>query len=115
GNAQGADTLELEDDQELGQELTAYIIEQGNKKGNLNRDKKFIDINKNVTKTYRVLGTALTSLSGQEGLLTAMADSGIKIRLCAMNPKMAVDDICMREIENKSCYFVENWQKIQKL
>ena len=115
GNAQGADALELKDDQELGQELTAYIIEQGNKKGNLNRDKKFIDINKNVTKTYRVLGTALTSLSGQEGLLTAMADSGIKIRLCAMNPQMAVDDICMREIENKSCYFVENWQIIQKL
>lgn len=93
--------------QELGQKLTAYIIEQGNYQGSLDRDQKFIDINRNVTKTYSVLGTALTTLSEKENMLREMAENGVKIRLCTMNPRMTVDDICIQEIKNQSCYFIE--------
>lgn len=108
---QNKNVLATSEKYELGQKVIAHIIEQGNYQGNLDRDQKFIDINRSVTKTYSVLGTALTSLSEKESMLKKMAANGVKIRLCTMDPRMTVDDICIREIENRSCYFMENWEK----
>lgn len=81
--------------------ITAYIVKQNDPA----RDQKFQTINKNVRETYHVLGATLSSLAEQnkETMWRKMANEGVHIKLCMMDPAIAVDDICSLEIDAKTC------------
>ncbi len=81
--------------------ITAFIVKQNDS----SRDQKFQTINQNVKKTYHVLGATLSSLAedNKETMWRKMANDGVQIKLCMMDPAIAVDDICRLEIEAKTC------------
>lgn len=79
--------------------IDAFIVEQDEP----SRDSKFNSINKNVRKTYWVLGVSLTSIVEHEKTLEKMASDNINIRLCMMNPDIAVNNLCLSSIENNAC------------
>lgn len=79
--------------------IEAYIVEQDE----MSRDNKFNEINKNAKKTYWVLGVSLTSVVNHEPTLNKMAKKKTDIRLCMMNPDIAIDNLCTTSIEKKAC------------
>lgn len=79
--------------------IDAFIVEQDEP----SRDSKFNSINKNVRKIYWVLGVSLTSIVEHEKTLEKMASDNINIRLCMMNPDIAVNNLCLSSIENNAC------------
>lgn len=83
--------------------VDAFIVQQDE----ASRDSKFIDINQSVKKTYWVLGVSLTSIVEHEKTLEKMADDNVKIRLCMMNPDIAIEGSCISNMENDLCILKE--------
>lgn len=79
--------------------IDAFIVEQDEP----SRDSKFNNINKNVRHTYWVLGVSLTSIVEHEKTLEKMASNNINIRLCMMNPDIAVNNLCSSSVDNNAC------------
>lgn len=79
--------------------IDAFIVEQDEP----SRDNMFIDINQNVKKTYWVLGVSLTSIVEHEKMLEKMATEKIDIRLCMLNPDIAVNNLCLNNVKNNAC------------
>lgn len=79
--------------------IDAFIVEQDAR----SRDDKFNNINENVEKSYWVLGVSLTSMVDRETMLKKMARKGMHIRLCMMDPNIAVEDLCLSSVDNKAC------------
>lgn len=79
--------------------IDAFVVEQSAD----SRDEKFKSINKNVKKTYWVLGVSLTSMVEQEAMLKRMVNNNIHIRLCMMDPDIAVEDLCLSSLNNNAC------------
>lgn len=89
--------------------IDAFIVEQDAEA----RDEKYKKINKNVKKTYWVLGVSLNSLSSQESMLKKMANNNIRIRLCMMDPDIVVEDLCLNSLDNDACNLKEVMEKIK--
>lgn len=80
--------------------IEAYIVEQDE----TSRDSMFNEINDNVKKTYWVLGISLTSVVNREATLNKMVKKKkASIRLCMMNPDIAIDNLCTTSIEKNAC------------
>lgn len=79
--------------------IDAFVVEQDAE----SRDEKFNDINKNVKKTYWVLGVSLTSMVDREAMLKRMVNNHIHIRLCMMDPDIVVEDLCLSSADNNAC------------
>lgn len=77
------------------------------------RDEKFKKINKDVKKTYWVLGVGLTSMVTQEPMLKRMANDNIRIRLCMMDPDIIVEDLCLNSFNNNACNLKDLMEKIK--
>lgn len=90
--------------------IDAFIVEQDAR----SRDNKFNDINDNVQKTYWVLGVGLTSMVDREATLKKMAKCGTKIRLCMMDPDIAVENLCLSSLDNNTCNLIGLAEKIKK-
>lgn len=79
--------------------IDAFIVDQDEKE----RDKKFDDINKNVQKTYWVLGISLTSMVDREQVLKKMASNSVNIKLCMLNPDITIENLCKESMDQKVC------------
>lgn len=90
--------------------IDAFIVEQGA----VSRDNKFRDINENVKKTYWVLGIGLTSIESRENKLKKMVEKGMRIRLCMMDPGIAMENLCSNSLNYEVCYLQKLIQKIEK-
>lgn len=93
------------DSNSMSGSITTYIVRNNNPE----RDKKFIDINANVKKTYSVLGTSLKKISTEDTFFEDLANHEVKIRLCTANAGMLVNDVCRAEIENGTCLVISKW------
>lgn len=81
--------------------IDAYIVDAGDNKS---RDQKYVSVNNHVKKSYWVYGTCLNTIASErEHALKAMADSNIDVRLCMINPEIAIDKLCERTIEAERC------------
>lgn len=89
--------------------IEAFIVEQNDDA----RDEKFNDINKNVNNTYWVLGVSLTSIVDREQVLKEMAKKNVKIRICMMNPNIAVENLCLSSMENNTCLLEDLIEEIK--
>lgn len=89
--------------------IEAFIVEQNDD----SRDEKFNDINKNVNNTYWVLGVSLTSIVHREQVLKEMAEKNVKIRICMMNPNIAVENLCLSSMENNTCLLEDLIEEIK--
>lgn len=90
-------------------QIDAAIVEQNDPA----RDNKFIEINQNVQKTYWVLGVSLTSIVEQETTIKKMAKNKVDIRLCMMNPDIAVDNLCLSSVKKKTCALQNLFEEIR--
>lgn len=88
-----------EDTAEISNRIEAFIIEQDDPE----RDKKFIEINKNVKREYWVLGVSLSALSQKENKLKQWANTDIDLRLCMLDADMAISELCKESIEHGYC------------
>lgn len=79
--------------------IEAFIIEQDDPE----RDKKFIEINKNVKREYWVLGVSLSALPKKENKLKQWANTDIDLRLCMLDADMTIDELCRESIEHGYC------------
>ena len=77
------------------------------------RDGKFNDLNKSVKHTYWVLGISLTSIVNREPVLKEMAEKNVKIRICMMNPNIAVENLCLSSIEKNTCLLEDLVEEIK--
>lgn len=84
--------------------IDAFIVEQDAP----SRDDKFKGVNQNVEQTYWVLGVSLESIVEREKTLVEMAKNKIKIRLCMMNPNIAVDSLCADSAEQNACVILKD-------
>ncbi len=104
-NAVSGSETAVGDANSMSGSITTYIVRNNNPE----RDKKFIDINANVQKTYSVLGTSLKKISTEDAFFEDLANNNVKIRLCTANVGMLVDDVCRTEIENGTCLVISKW------
>lgn len=89
--------------------IETFIVEQDAR----SRDDKFNDINENVKKTYWVLGIGLTSMESRESMLRKMAENHIHIRLCMMDPDIAVENLCLSSVDNETCNLLHLREKFK--
>ena len=87
------------DTAEISNRIEAFIIEQDDPE----RDKKFIEINKNVKREYWVLGVSLSALPKKENKLKQWANTDIDLRLCMLDADMTIDELCRESIEHGYC------------
>lgn len=90
---------EQEDKRDVNNRIEAFIIEQDDPE----RDKKFIEINKNVKKEYWALGVSLSALPKKENKLKQWANSGTDVRLCMLDADMTISELCRESIEHGYC------------
>lgn len=89
--------------------IDAFIVEQDARA----RDNKFSKINDKVQKSYWVLGVSLTSMVDREATLKKMAKNNVHIKLCMMDPDIAVDNLCLSSMNNETCNLAHLADKIR--
>lgn len=98
------DKLEVKQEELPKGMINAFIVEQDEP----SRNDKFKGVNHNVKRDYWVLGVSLESIVGREKTLEKMAKDNINIRLCMMNPNIAVDSLCVDSVEQNVCVILKN-------
>lgn len=97
--SQEIDESSEKDVAEISNRIEAFIIEQDDPE----REKKFIEINKNVKREYWVLGVSLSALPKKENKLKQWANTDIDLRLCMLDADMTIDELCKESIEHGYC------------